>query len=89
MEAVCPSVADALATVSHGEVFICGGERVYEEGLAHADTMYLTELGTDFDGDTFFPTFDEYDWKRFVDSNQKEYNSIPYKFVVQKGRPRN
>ena len=40
------------------EIFICGGERLYREGLSFADRLYLTELDDEYDGDAFFPEFD-------------------------------
>jgi dihydrofolate reductase len=40
---------------SDREIFLCGGERIYREGLSVADRLYLTELDARFDGDAFFP----------------------------------
>lgn len=37
------------------EIFLCGGERIYKEGIAFADTLYLTEIDEYFEGDAFFP----------------------------------
>lgn len=42
-----------------GDVYLCGGQRVYEEGLVIGDRLYLTLVhATIMDGDTFFP-----DWR--------------------------
>ena len=41
------------------EIFICGGKRVYAEGLEIADRLYLTELDRKYEGDAFFPEFDK------------------------------
>ncbi|MBQ6181955.1 MAG: dihydrofolate reductase [Ruminococcus sp.] len=40
------------------EIFICGGERLYSEGLPLAHRLYLTELDGVYNGDAFFPEFD-------------------------------
>lgn len=32
------------------EVFLIGGQRVFEEGLQYADTIYLTEVDGEYDG---------------------------------------
>jgi len=44
------------------EVFIIGGQRVYEEAIKFADSMYLTIVAGEYVGDTYFPNFDEDDW---------------------------
>ncbi len=43
--------------------FIIGGGEIYKQALKYAQTMELTEVNGEFDGDTFFPTFDEKQWK--------------------------
>lgn len=44
-----------------GDIFLCGGQRVYEEGLPLADRLYLTLVHTTIeDGDTFFPDWSEH-----------------------------
>ena len=47
-----------------GKIFICGGARLYEEGIAIADTMYISHVKGDFDGDTLFPDYDESEWEK-------------------------
>ena len=41
------------------ELFCIGGQKVYECFLTSASTLYITEVLEDYDGDSFFPTFDE------------------------------
>lgn len=57
----------ALAAVAQSEeeeeVFVAGGEEVFRLGLDVADRIYLTRIGRDFPGDTFFPEFDETGWR--------------------------
>lgn len=38
-----------------GTLFIIGGQRMYEEGMIYADTLYITEVSGEPEGDTFFP----------------------------------
>ena len=40
------------------EVSIIGGSAIFEEALPGADTVYLTEVDADVEGDVFFPSFD-------------------------------
>lgn len=44
------------------EAFIIGGGEIYKLGLEYADTIYLTEINGDFEGDTIFPEFDKNEW---------------------------
>jgi len=39
------------------KTFIIGGEQLYRLGLEKADTLILTVLDQEIDGDTFFPEF--------------------------------
>lgn len=40
-------------------LFLCGGERIYREGLALARRLYLTRLKTAYKGDRYFPAWGE------------------------------
>ena len=44
------------------EVFIIGGSDLYEAILPFADTIYLTIINKEFQGDAFFPDIDLTDW---------------------------
>ncbi|MCP4903516.1 MAG: dihydrofolate reductase [bacterium] len=43
--------------------FIAGGEAIYREGLALADSIYLTRVDAEPEGDTRFPDIDEEIWE--------------------------
>jgi dihydrofolate reductase len=47
-------LAIARAAGEH-ECFIIGGAEIYTLGLSLAQRLYLTEIHTEIDGDTFFP----------------------------------
>ena len=51
------------AKSSNCEIMITGGAIVYEQALEIADYIYLTIIEHQFDGDTFFPKFDNKVWK--------------------------
>lgn len=44
------------------EIFVIGGASFYHAMLPKADTLYVTEVKRDFDGDTFFPEIDSREW---------------------------
>jgi dihydrofolate reductase len=43
-------------------VFICGGATIYRLGMDVADTLELTRLGRDYEGDATFPEIDPERW---------------------------
>lgn len=45
-----------------GEIFVIGGSGLYEAILPIADTLYLTIINKEFEGDTFFPDIDLNAW---------------------------
>jgi dihydrofolate reductase len=83
---VAHSLDDALALAGKEseEIFIIGGGAVYELALPLADTLYLTEVHGIFEGDAFFPEFNEDEW-RLVSSEphtKDEKNAYDYEFRV-------
>jgi dihydrofolate reductase len=45
------------------ECFIIGGSEIYKLAMPFTNRLYLTEIHAVVDGDTFFPEFDQKDWK--------------------------
>ncbi|WP_375767573.1 dihydrofolate reductase [Archangium gephyra] len=45
------------------EAFIAGGADLYRQALAHVRRLYLTRIGQDYEGDTFFPEVDLSGWR--------------------------
>ena len=62
---VASSLNDALKIASRfgKPVFVAGGGSVYKQALPLADEMFLSTIKGSFEGDTFFPEFDENDWE--------------------------
>ncbi len=53
------------------KAFICGGASIYKLGLNVADTLELTKIKKDIDGDTFFPEINFDEWE-LVNQEDKE-----------------
>jgi dihydrofolate reductase len=45
------------------EVFVIGGEQIFNLAMARADRLYITEIKTNLEGDTFFPSYDKSEWQ--------------------------
>jgi dihydrofolate reductase len=63
----CVVVDSIEAAINHGcqlddEVFVVGGSTMYEATLPMANSLYITQINQDFEGDTFFPDFDRGLW---------------------------
>jgi len=55
---VVNSIQEALSKASKTEkIFIAGGATIYDQTLELADTLELTLVEGDFEGDTFFPEY--------------------------------
>ena len=66
------------------EVFVIGGAQLFKEIFPVADRLYITEIHHEFEGDTFFPEFEESEWT--LSSSEKgikdEKNPYDYYFNV-------
>jgi len=66
------------------EIMIMGGAELYAQTLEKANRIYLTEVHADCEGDTFFPLFDQRDFKEIdrQDFKADKKNEYDYSFVV-------
>jgi len=56
---VLASLEQAIAlTEGMSHVFVIGGERIYKQTLPCCSKVYLTRIKVDYEGDTFFPSFE-------------------------------
>lgn len=77
---VCQTVDEALekARSYRKDVFIIGGSSIYQQTIPLADKMYLSYVKKEYDGDTFFPEFDESEWKIESRENFAEFELVVY-----------
>ncbi|MEL7002119.1 MAG: dihydrofolate reductase [Bacteroidota bacterium] len=81
------SLTDAIHTAEENgekEVFIIGGGEIYKLGLDVADTMYITEINAEFDGDAYFPQYDQKIWKEVerIHHPKDERHDYDFDFVT-------
>jgi dihydrofolate reductase len=67
---VCETLSEALEIAREhaaedgvDEVCVIGGTALFELTLPRARTLYLTEVQADVEGDAYFPSFPESEWK--------------------------
>ena len=74
-----------IASSYSDEVFIIGGEKIYEEFLPMATKMYLTKIDIKVKGDSFFPKWSLNDWKELSRNDKKDLDqNIKYCFLEYK-----
>lgn len=70
------------------EFIIIGGGELYKLALPYIDRMYITKIYESFQGDTFFPSFDEKEW--MITKRKKgrtdEKNPYAYEFFQYERR---
>ncbi|MDP5120185.1 MAG: dihydrofolate reductase [Spirosomaceae bacterium] len=77
------SIEEALEKCAdQKEVFILGGQQIFEQSLQFADKLVLTHVHADFPADTFFPEFSAED---FVETDTKNFEigeGTPYPLTI-------
>ena len=77
---VFSSIKDALrkASVFHKEIFFIGGQSIYNEILDKVDTMYISHINEEYEGDAYFPEVDFSSWKKDLVEEFDKFNFIRY-----------
>ena len=81
------SFGDALEYCKDKEkAFITGGASIYKLGLKVADTLELTRIHKDFEGDTYFPeiNFDEWELIKKEDKLDEKHGEFSFLTYVRK-----
>ena len=64
------------------EVFIIGGDSLYQQTLNIADKIILTVVNAEFNGDAFFPELDLEKWQISSQVSHKKNNANSYDFQI-------
>lgn len=70
------------------EAFIIGGGQIYQAAMPLAQSIYLTRVHANFEGDTFFPEINVKEWKQISCKNYSadEKHIYSYSFELWKRR---
>lgn len=61
---IANSIDAAIELCHHDdEIMLIGGASLYQQSFERATDLYITRIHHCFDGDTWFPDFDESEWK--------------------------
>lgn len=61
------SLKEALDMAKDRDVYISGGQKIFEEAINIVDKMYITVVDKVVEGHTYFPNFDEEDFEMQID----------------------
>lgn len=61
------------------DVYIIGGAKVYGQSFQYADKMYLSFIKKEYEGDTFFPKWNENEWEIERKEDYKEFEFVVYR----------
>ena len=63
------------------EVFIIGGQQIYKIALPLATHMYVTKVDGNFEGDAYFPTYIQAEWREIGRKNLITENNLKFSFL--------
>ena len=73
------SINEALAALGAEEkVFVIGGGEIYKQTIARADSLLLSVVDDEEDGDTYFPNYQELIGKEFIQTNAERRNGFSF-----------
>ena len=75
-----PSLEQAtqLAQQQDRNIFVAGGASIYAQAIDQVDSMQLSYINGEFDGDRFFPEFDKNDWTVTCREDRGSYEFVEY-----------
>ena len=62
------------------EIFIIGGGELFKQMMPYVDKMYITLIEESFEGDVFFPEFDESEWELIEKEKGEKDELNPYNY---------
>ncbi len=62
------------------EIFILGGQSVFEQAISIANYIYLTEIHIEILGDAHFPVIEEKQWRKVKNEFHNKDSQNPYNY---------
>lgn len=76
------SLLKELEKYPSDDVYIIGGESIYEQMLPYCSTAHVTKIEHAYESDAFFPDLDKLsDWEITADSEEQTYFDLCYRFL--------
>lgn len=85
---ICHNMDEALKELANypsEDVFIIGGQSIYEQFLPYCDVAHVTSIDFAYTADTHFPNLDELpEWEVVAESDEQTYFDLCYLFKMYK-----
>ena len=82
---VVNSVEELLAELKKypsEDVYIIGGESIYQQMLPYCDTAHVTQIDHEYQADAFFPNLGEDPaWEMTAEGEEETYFDLEYRFI--------
>jgi dihydrofolate reductase len=75
---IAHSLEDGIKLAGGNDVYVAGGGEIYQQALALADRLELTEVDQSPDGDVLFPSFDLTDWRETARDLRDGFSFVTY-----------
>jgi dihydrofolate reductase len=70
-----------LAKYNSEDIYVIGGEKIYEQLLDRCDVAHITKINYAYDADAYFPNLDERpEWVITGDSEEQTYFDLEFYF---------
>lgn len=69
---------DIASKHESGKTFVIGGSGVYSQTLEQVDRMMLTRIHRSYEGDTYFPEWDQENWREVARKDRGEISFVDY-----------
>lgn len=68
----------AIQKLKNEEVFVIGGGEIFRQTIDLADTMYITHVEQEVEGDVLFPVFDLNQWRKIGEEKHPGFSLATY-----------
>lgn len=79
------SLFEAIKSFNSDDLFVIGGEQIYNLLLPYCDEAYITKVNADSNGNRFFPNLDLSDnWELIYKGEKRIHNNLEFYFCRYK-----
>ena len=75
---IANSLDKAWQKAENQKIFIIGGAGIYRQTIEKADKMVITEVHEEYEGDTYFPEWNQENWKEIERDDRGEISFVEY-----------
>ena len=68
-------------TAEAPETFIIGGQQIYQIALPIATHMYVTKVEGNFEGDAYFPDYNQQEWREVGREDLITEDNLKFSFL--------